>query len=237
MQGAETILRHSWAAYALAGGASIVGVVAVFDDPSPQTAFFVVLGTAGLVIAARGLVVVRDGVVRRRGLFGWRNSPLPLAELTAVRLRREASNRMWARELTLSTPHSEESFECWAWRGWRELAHVAGHAGAAVGAHMDDTTRRRVACDRGPGCPTASAFADTRPHGMPPPDTTVKSWGEVLAAAGLGTIVGFGFGAIGAWLRGDEELVSPLEGGLLAAAVLGIGVFLLAAWELLHRPR
>ena len=120
------------------------------------------LGLALLVLASslRALIVVRDDVVYRRGLFGWKKSALHLEELSAVSLRRELQFRHMPLVLRLSAAEDTEiSIECWAWGGWRELAHRAGHFARQLGARRDDVSERRVACNR-PGCPWGRHAAD-----------------------------------------------------------------------------
>lgn len=133
------LLRHKLGVRVAATAVAAIYASLVVLDPSTR-ALVLLAGAALVPVSAwRGHVTVQDGVVRQRGLLGWRRSSVALPCLADVSLRRQFSGRhhpltLKIEDSTGARPH----FEVWAWSGWRDLAHLVGHWAAAARAFTDD---------------------------------------------------------------------------------------------------
>jgi hypothetical protein len=231
---ADVTLGHKWGVRIGAGAWVALAAWWLQEERTAQTAVHLAFAVAAVLVSLRGLIVVQDDAVYRRGLFGWERRPVLLDQLTAVSLRREAQGRHIPLVLKLTASDGAElNLECWAWAGWRELAHRAGHFARALGAERDEVTERRMPCTR-LACPWeahATATVDGRPAvapaGEPVPMGLLESIGTVAACFAFGVA----FGLFNGWLR-DDPAIGPLLpvalgfGGLFA----GAGVLVLL-WE------
>lgn len=154
---------------------------------------------------------------------------MALARLTKVSLRREFAGRHYP--LTLKIEDSTGAriqLEVWAWRGWRDLAHLVAHWADAARAVTDDESWSRLQC-RNPSCPglAPTDAARAQPATLAAPRTAGLSPIQKIGQVALAAPVGFAFGFVGAWLRDD-----PAGGALwsvgLACAVLFVVVALIA---------
>ena len=228
------VLRHKLVIRAAAVAGFALCVWWFVDERTWQAAVSLLVALLVLIASLRALLVVRDDALYRRGLTGWERAPLLLEELTAVALRREVRASYFRLVLRLSGRDGVEvTIECWAWTGWRGLAHRAGHFARRLGARRDDVTARRMACTR-PDCPWDShalAVVGGRRAG-PPPDDDLSTLGlRQCVGVVAGTFAfGFAFGLFSGWSRSDLEMeLVPYAlacGG--AYAVAGVAVVL---WE------
>ncbi|MGI8686062.1 MAG: hypothetical protein ACR2MO_13405 [Acidimicrobiales bacterium] len=87
----KPLVRLLWVA--ASSGTLLLAVL----DRSPE--LLVLFGMTGLALVAsiRGRAVLRDGVVYRRGLFGWIKDPVLLEEVAKISLRRDTRSRYFPR--------------------------------------------------------------------------------------------------------------------------------------------
>lgn len=226
------MVRHKLTVRVAGGGFFMLSIWWLVGERTPQAVVSLAMALAIAAASRRALIVVREDTLYRRGLLGWDKRPLLLDELTAVSLRREAQFRYFPLTLRLSGPdRTEVSLECWAWAGWRELAHRAGHFARRLDARRDGVTERRLACAR-PGCQWESHAREVvggRRAG-PPPDDDLSGLNFRESVALIAALFGFGFalGLFVGWFQTEED-VGPLVpfalllGGLLAfAGVCGV---------------
>ena len=199
------LLRHKLGVRLAATAIAAIYAAFVVLEPSARSLVLLAGGVLIPVSAWRGQVAVEDGVVRHRRLFGWGRSSVALPHLTKVSLRRQFAGRHYP--LTLKIEDSTGAriqLEVWAWRGWRDLAHLVAHWADAARAVTDDESWGRLEC-RNPSCrglaPTEAAKA--QPATLAPPRTTDLSPIQKIGQVALAAPVGFAFGFVGAWLRDD----------------------------------
>ena len=222
-------LRHKLGVRLAATAVASIYAAWVVLEPSARSLVLLSGATLVPVSAWRGQVRVEDGVVRHRGLFGWGRSSVALPHLTNVSLRRQFAGRHYP--LTLKIEDSTGArlhLEVWAWRGWRDLAHLVAHWADATRAFTDDESWGRLECQN-PSCaglpPTDAAKAHPATFAaLKKPDLSPI---QKIRQVALAAPVGFAFGFVGAWLRDD-----PADGALwsvgLACAVLFVVVTLIA---------
>lgn len=185
-------------------------------------------GAALLPVSAwRGQVTVEDGVVRHRRLLGWGRSSVALFHLTKVSLRRQFAGRHYP--LTLKIEDSTGAriqLEVWAWRGWRDLAHLVAHWADAARAVTDDESWGRLQC-RNPSCPGLAPTEAARAQPTTATRTADLSPIQKVGQVALAAPVGFAFGFVGAWLR-DDPAGGALSSVGLACAALFVVITLIA---------
>ncbi|HEX7168606.1 MAG TPA: hypothetical protein VF230_16620 [Acidimicrobiales bacterium] len=232
------VLRHKLTVRILAAAALVTTATLLTDEPGPRTVLGLALAAWSVAVSLRGLIVVRDEAVYRRGAFRWERDPALLDQLSAVSLRREGHGRRFPLVLRLSGPGSwETSIECWAWAGWRDLAHVAALRACARGA-----VRSRH-CPAHRVQPPVVQMARARTCGRqgrraerPPQDDPVRMGVAegLLTFAGL-FVVGFALGLFQAWVRQLTGPVLPLALGY--AGVVAVAGFLVVLREHGKSPR
>lgn len=223
------LLRHKLGVRLAA--TAIAASYAAFVVLEPSARSLVLLAGAVLlpVSAWRGQVTVKDGVVRHRRLFGWGRSSVALIHLTKVSLRRQFAGRHYP--LTLKIEDSTGAriqLEVWAWRGWRDLAHLVAHWADAAHAVTDDESWGRLEC-RNPSCPglAPTEAAKAQPATLAASRTADLSPIQKIGQVALAAPAGFAFGFVAAWLR-DDPAGGALWGVGLACAVLFVVVTLIA---------
>ena len=102
--------------------------------------------------------------------------------------------------------------ECWAWDGWEDLVHRAGHFARELDARRDPVTDRRIACpDRiCSGAVEATELVNGRRAPAPGDGPT---WLEAARIVVLTFAFVFPGGAFWAWFVQDPDM-SPLQAGL-----------------------
>lgn len=212
--------------------AVIAALLAAVDRPSPQLVAFAFIVLISFIASTRARVVVRDGVLYRRGLLGWESNPMLLEELAKLTLRREASNRYFQRELKLiRSDGSESSFECWAWENWRELAHLSWHAAKTTGAQVDEASRQNFEALCPPGCDiTVPRVLGRRAPPLVDQRMTLREFLLLLPAS---AVFGFTFGTGAAWLRDDPEFRPEWQMGLVFAGIFVGLAAAVALWDVL----
>jgi len=210
---------------------AVAAIYAAFVVLEPSARSVVLFAGASLlpVSAWRGQVTVEDGVARHRRLFGWGRSSVALSLLTKVSLRRQFAGSHYP--LTFKIEDSTGAriqLEVWAWRGWRDLAHLVAHWADAARASTDDESWERLEC-RNPSCPglAPTEAAKAPPATLAAPRTADLSPIQKAGQVALAAPAGFAFGFVGAWLR-DDPAGGTLWSVGLACAVLFVVVALIA---------
>ncbi len=244
------MVRRGLTVRLLAVGWLAVWVAFLITEPTSQNVAGVVIAVLIAVGAWRGLLVLREGTIEKRGAFGWQRHPTDLRRLTKVYLGRRFVGPMvypmvlelWTsegRRFSFDPPSSGQFLlTCATWsRSWRELAHHVSHYADLLGAEMDGETRRLIACERTP-CNVAQNVATIvsgKPGSAPPHARPVDlSLTQSLARIALAAPVGFAFTVFGGWFKSDlglrELLPAGLGGGALIAVVVGFMLFWDKAW-------
>ena len=208
-------LRHKPAVRVASVGLLAGSIGWLVSSPSLRSLAVVVVAALHAVASCRSLVVVRDDVVSQRGLFGWAKHEVRLDELSSVCLRREYTSKV-SFPLTLwlwGRGRGAVRIECWAWDGWEDLVHRAGHFARELDADRDPVTDRRMACtDR--GCPWAAEASELVSGRRAPAPRDGLTWIEAARIVALTFAFVFPGGAFWAWFVQDPDM-SPLQAGLV----------------------
>lgn len=125
------------------------------------------------------------------------------------------------------TTGAKIQLEVWAWRGWRDLAHLVAQWADAARAVTDDESWGRLEC-RNPSCPglVPTEAAKAQPATLAAPRTADISPFQKIGQVALAAPAGFAFGFLGACLRDDPDGGALWSVGL-ACAVLFVVVTLI----------
>lgn len=244
------MVRCSLTVRILSVGWLVLWVGFLVTEPSAQGVAGVAMAMLIVVGAWRGLLVLREGTIAKRGAFGWQRHPTDLRRLTKVYLGRRFVGpavypmvlELWAsegRRFSFDSPSSAQfRLTCATWsRSWREVAHHVTHYADLLGAEMDGETSCLIACERVP-CDVARYVATVvsdqpgpaPPHARPADLSLTQS----LARVALAAPVGFALTVFGGWFKSDlgfrELLPAGLGGAVLIAVVVGITLFWDKAW-------
>lgn len=153
--------------------------------------------------------------------------------MTKASLRREAEFRRVP--LKLSVERNEEaslSIECWAWWGWRELAHLVGHYARSLGARQDNVTSERLRCNRR-ACPLDRLTTEllSGQKATPHVERELKDFGllESLGAVAVAFAFGFLLVLFGLWMKAESSgwdfAAATFGGALFAVLMAGLVLF------------